>query len=451
MISIIETPLDAMSEIETARTISGKLFRLLDGSSKLINKQALVHVPRDPLNWTADSVGIVWEDIDTDVELRGGAWTVKNAWYEVEIDRSAPHFFYRSKRGGDIEVRLQALDDVPFVSTMSFEERDGVLTAEDIVPGLDLFFTIRPGALQFNKLFKNSKAPRKLTWAITDSDSNNMQLQTLTRGFDNYGSQDASRANALSRNQNRPLELIHTVSDKIAANNKSTYTVTEQWTGNTFVLDAERRRVLSSDAVYPVFLDQDVVETIAVSNDDGYDWISMATWYPDYTYFGNDYAIGMRFQTVNVANAQDIQLAELILNVITANPAASTALTVGYDVDSSVPWSNTIRPSLLAASTTSVSGGRVSVATLGLTRIDVTAIVQEIVDRPGWAANNNMSIMTPPPPLPVFTYGRIEDSYTGGSNPGQLEITFGSGVPAPTHDYQRGGNATIGGRTTFTG
>lgn len=143
-------------------------------------------------------------------------------------------------------------------------------------------------------------------------------------------------------------------------------------------------------------------DTTAGDADDGEENQTAGTWnskittaYPQGQYFtvgnkiaGNDYNGGVRFENITIPNSATISSATLRLGY-ESNVSTQNITVYGDAVDSAAAWSNTSRPSsgftntTASASTTSPTAG----PTFDIT---ITSIVQELVNRAGWASGNNM-------------------------------------------------------------
>lgn len=138
---------------------------------------------------------------------------------------------------------------------------------------------------------------------------------------------------------------------------------------------------------------------------------------------------GYRFQTINIPQGSTINSATLRINVPSVLVGGGAPqLTVYGDFQDDAPgWSGTSRPSQMVKTTASTP---YTDSTTGLKNVDVTAIVQEIISRAGWVANNDM---------------RIAIFHTGaGTGYRKINVhdasTYGSPVPAQLLiDYTVGG------------
>lgn len=105
---------------------------------------------------------------------------------------------------------------------------------------------------------------------------------------------------------------------------------------------------------------------------------------------------GVRFQSVTVPNAAIIQSATLSFKG-SASGTAGTTDVYGVDADDTSQWDALNKPSIQTKTTASTAFDNPNTFTPDASyttyNIDVTAIVQEIVDRGGWSSGNDMSFV----------------------------------------------------------
>lgn len=129
---------------------------------------------------------------------------------------------------------------------------------------------------------------------------------------------------------------------------------------------------------------------------------------------------GFRFQGVAVDQGATIGLAELKLYQIATEGIVSARIH-GDDVDDAAAWAGTNRP---AGVTKTTANTVLTVGTNGtVVAHDVTEIVQEIVDRAGWASGNDMRFAILGEGTNNFNVF-IEDFSAAGANQAVLEITL---------------------------
>jgi hypothetical protein len=130
-------------------------------------------------------------------------------------------------------------------------------------------------------------------------------------------------------------------------------------------------------------------KSIAATTDDGYDVNS--TWYgsgkPYFgQYEGDDETGGLRFTNITIPQGETINYA--IISLYITNGAGDPRLNVyGDDVDDAGAFSSSDLPSNISKTTAVTS---FEPETLEAHNIDVTSIVQEIVNRAGWSSGNDI-------------------------------------------------------------
>ena len=123
-------------------------------------------------------------------------------------------------------------------------------------------------------------------------------------------------------------------------------------------------------------------------------------------------------------------MAELKISAVNLGGTA-TAKVYGDDVDDAVTWASTNRPSQITKTSASAD---VSISSTGVHTVDVTSIIQEIVNRPGWSSNNNLRLAGL---STIFSGSNIAiiEAYEKSSptvGPAVLEVTFGEAVVEET-------------------
>jgi len=170
---------------------------------------------------------------------------------------------------------------------------------------------------------------------------------------------------------------------------------------------------------------------ISTDNDDGFD--DGTTWRVQFNNYGgsgiftirdnplNLYQGGVRFQGVTVPNGATINDAYVTLTA-SSNLSGFTSLQAyGDNVDSAAAWSASSRP---GSGFTDTTGGtaQTSLPASGTFTVDITACVQDIVDRAGWSSGNDMRFRL----FPVASYstGNIADLDAGHSNEAVIYIDY---------------------------
>jgi len=112
-----------------------------------------------------------------------------------------------------------------------------------------------------------------------------------------------------------------------------------------------------------------------------------------------------RWQSLNIPNAATITSATLSIYVATVVGSLESLIT-GVDENSTLTWADGNTPADRPRTTATVNGNAANWGNYGAGKwatIDIKTIIQEIVNRVGWAANNDLGIA-------------IDDAAGAGSN-----------------------------------
>lgn len=398
-----------MLELLEHRTMHGKTYRLPDGRTQVESSVAPVH-------WDDDGN---WVEVDCKpVSHDGGeTWTTKSTPYELLWDVEALTLSFTRKKGGSVTVRLVALDGLPIRRQFVAPTVVGNSVKARIAQDFDIELRTRSHDVEIFKILHGPKAPRKITWEVTE-DSPGVHIKLMeTSGRDNM-LMLAPRKGEIS--QRRLIEILHSRQDI----DSRTYRVTEEFTGRTRFIDpTTRARSWVDEVAWPVEIDVTVTVTVSATQDDGsgknYDyWRS--TYFQSKGYGSINYA-GARFLSVNVPQGQTLDSATFTVNV-TLRVGTQSATVAGQNLDTAPTWADksAFSPKSMAATTANLSVA-VPGAT-GLLNMDVKAICQEIVNRAGWVANNNIRLGWTVVSGLTTSYMTMEDF--GGANPAKLVIVY---------------------------
>jgi len=393
-----------------------------------------------PLHW-AD--GGQWVEIDdTPTSTDGGkTWTTPSTPYNLAWDSETLTLSYESKRGGDVSVRLVALDGAVVPGKIGPPTVDGQSLRAFVAPELEIELRVRPYGVEIFKILYGPTAPRSFTWEVVEGETSNIAINLMeTRGRDNLLLTEARKL-ASGLNARRAVELTHVRSedDLLVNSGKTTYSVIESFTGKTQVIDPETRaRTWVDEVEWPVAIDVTITETIVANDDDGTG--GAANWSANFIRTGMAYSTdshgGFRFQTVNIPQGQILDSAILTINVTFSGGGSGESGTVaGHAVDNAPVWVNygAYTPKTMPATTATVSYPRPAV---GLRTIDVKTICQEIVNRAGWAANNSMRLGFTDVTGMASSYFYAEDYNAASPSPPQLEIIYtGAGAVGTVNDF----------------
>lgn len=141
--------------------------------------------------------------------------------------------------------------------------------------------------------------------------------------------------------------------------------------------------------------------------------------------------VGVRFQNVTVPDGATITNAYIIFRADESHSTTCTVHIAGDDQDNSAAWSGSYNVSTRAKTTAqtdwSFNGSSAWTADVTISNTpSLNAIVQEIVDRPGWVSGNSMSFIFWD--QPTTTNKRVADPYEGGYAP---ELVIEYMIPDP--------------------
>jgi hypothetical protein len=398
-------------ELLEHRTMHGKTHILPDGRIQVESSVA-------PMHWDDDGK---WIEVDcTPVSHDGGeTWTTTSTPYEMLWDVQTFTLSFKRKKGGNITLRLVALDGLPPPRQFHPPEVSGNSVKSWVVPEFEIELRTRSNDVEIFKILHGPKAPRKITWEVTES-SPGVTLRLMeTTGRDNI-LKLAPRTGEINRH--RPVEILHTREDI----NERTYRVTEEFTERTRFIDpATRARSWVNEVEWPVEIDVTVTVLVTADQDDGngreYDYWRANNFQvraPSYARYA-----AARFLSVNVPQGQTLDSATFTVNVTFRSGSQSATLS-GQNVDTAPTWINTsaFSPKTMAKTTANVVTA--TPAATGLFNIDVKAICQEILNRAGWAANNNIRLGWTTVSGMTTSYMDFEDFADSGANPAKLVIVY---------------------------
>ena len=411
-----------MLELTEKRTQFTKLFDLGGGKKRL-------RINRVPLHYKEDyeSDQSPWLEIDTTAEEKDGRYVVERAPYQLEVSLDQVALTYRSRQGGLVQASLDSLDGV-LVERLALKidpRIDGdKIWWEELVPGLDVYLQISPAGVEFFKVVKGEDAPHEFGWEIVKQGGEQLGINRKNQAADNQGR--ASR-----------VEVEHSAPESLGAGRKKFITRQRLYKQSVHVPDRKTRIKQYKDEIdYPVLVDApDITENIVSGADD------LWTISPDHsTLFsassnlfglqnyslGRYYNLGFRFQGVALPQGCNIDLASLkiYVNYVSASPYYIEANVYADDVDDAPAFST---GSMVRDITKTTAYAYFNPTSTGLKTIDVTDIVQEIVDRGGWSSGNDMrfgifcTAASSPPGTPLMGVDAYEKS---GGTPAYLEIEY---------------------------
>jgi hypothetical protein len=281
---------------------------------------------------------------------------------------------------------------VPVVTPAPLPTVTGRSISAFVAPDLEIELRVRSHGVEIFKILHGPLAPTSLTWGVQVGDDSKIRFDLMhTEGRDNILRAAATRPIGLNRV--RRIEMTHsrTPDDFVTVPGRNTYEVTETFTGRTRFIDpVTGARSWVSEFEYPVEIDVTITELIAAAGDDGAG--TGGFWYTASSLNKSTYNAGFRFQTVNVPQGQTLDSATFTWN-ITARSGTANATLAGEATDNALAWANLSAndPDTTMTPTTATATVPVPAAT-GLQNIDVKGPVQEIINRAGFAPNNNVRL-----------------------------------------------------------
>ena len=380
-----------MRELVNKRSANTKLYDLGKGKRKLsIRRGAPMHY-RD-----ADGK---WQDIDLRAKEDQGDWFIDKAPYRLRVSQKFPGYQYRSE-SGSVSVRLFE------ANVVSSPKVQGNTYIWDIA--IDCRCEILPLAhgVSTQIVLDSDQAPKSFVWQIAGSET----LLQPPIGRDAKGNF---------------LELI-------VEQDEDKQTIT--WTGrvaNGRRLRAAGSRGWNTDVAYPVRIDPTINEAIAATGDDRDERVG-STLFTGFTtlvagqssYY--DFADGFRFQTVNIPQASPIDSADFSIEIVNVTGTPDLRM-YGNDVDDAATWSDP--GNLPSAITKTTAFAEVdNFTTTGVKTVDVTTIVQEIVNRGSWTANNDLALVLFDNQASGGNFVSLADLSHATAQEAQLDIVYTSGA-----------------------
>jgi hypothetical protein len=312
-------------------------------------------------------------DIDKRPQKKGRFLLVDKAPYLLQIDPDRPAYRYCSAHRGQVATEL-----ICDVGTPPVVEERGVVWHE-IADDSD--YVVRPlgwGVATYLVL-RSRRAPKRWRWRV---DGNRDLLQPFV-GTDALG----RRIEIVQRYEGDHIDIE----------------ITGRATSQS-VLRGAGKVHWESDLVYPLIIDPTVNEVVPSNADDAFStWSSSGSVFSGFnsglTYlqvgkydaggsYNYRYYAGVRFTTINIPNAASITSAVLTIDV-TLEVGSPNVNVFGVASDNAAQFAN---PGTRIKNMTKTSAStNVTSPGTGTEAITVTSIVQEIVNRAGWVANNAMA------------------------------------------------------------
>ena len=445
------------TEITNKRTKNAKVFDL-GGSQRGIEVSLSdsVHIPSDFAAWRrGEDVEWLDKDLGYDDDTQTGEYVLRNHWFRLKVAQGKVAFRYQSRFDGrTVEMELMRLDGkkVP-VNIDAPTLVDGNWQWSDVVNGFDVYITVSDTGVNVWKRMKNDLAPKQYTWKVTESAPPVTPLAYISTGYDNADRSDASRLGTGPGRVRRKVEMLDPV---ITDRGAGVTEIVEEWTGRVITRTANRVFVPTNDVSYPVLIDPSIPEEgIANNADDGFSindgtptWevkYSTSNWGMIYAAKAGEMEPGFRFRVIpDIASGDTIDSATLTVVYGTSggNGSEESATVRGVDADDAPLWSDSFNPATGVTTTTaSTAFPAWGNGQSGTKNINVQTIVQEIVNRAGWEAGNDIGF--------VVQFSGASENYSylgdasGSGTPATLNITYtatgGGGpiLPIFRHHYAR--------------
>lgn len=144
--------------------------------------------------------------------------------------------------------------------------------------------------------------------------------------------------------------------------------------------------------------------------------------------FGVAFAGGVRFRSVGVPQGATINSATITFQIDNVTGTPNTTI-YGIDVDDVAVWSD---PGNLPSAATKTTASATGPTATGSQQVNVASIVQEIVDRAGWASGNDMAFAGIDNAGSGDNFWVAEDLADAGGNEARLDIDYTAGGPTFT-------------------
>mgnify|MGYP003670324675 CR=1 FL=1 len=355
---------------------------------------------------------------------------------------------YRSRKGGDVFVRLSEIDGIQ-VENLNLKTKPtragNVLKWIDVLPELDIECRVEPSGIEFFKILKGPSAPVSFSWEYRENNpEGTIKIREKAEGWD-------SRIVPKGKNKSRVIKRDIQINVEVTREN-GLMTRRETFTGKVKVKDPKtrQRKWVEESLNYPIVIDATISENITAGADDVQEnhvlvsgsTITSATLATggtkirmgqgSYTSGGPTgwrmQAGGFRFQTIGVPAGSTINSAVLKLFKAASNGTSQAYNVYADEVDDAAAWSAENVPSSIskfpgagvALNLNSDFGSPGATFSAGM-----TAAVQQILNRSGWLGGQDMRFFCNPV-YSVVSSGTYVDvwSFEKTTNIPLLSITY---------------------------
>jgi hypothetical protein len=136
---------------------------------------------------------------------------------------------------------------------------------------------------------------------------------------------------------------------------------------------------------------------------------------------GLEFVIGWRFQNVTIDQGATINSAEFSVEVLAVTGTPQLEMH-GNDVDDAAVWGAGNLPSNITQTTAASTVDNFT--STGVQTVDVTAIVQEIINRAGWASGNDLALVLFDDQASDGNYAEVADFSHATAQEGRLSINY---------------------------
>ncbi len=162
-------------------------------------------------------------------------------------------------------------------------------------------------------------------------------------------------------------------------------------------------------------------------------------------YTAGAYDVGLRWQSINIAQGTSITSAKLSIYLYSDTGTLSANIR-GIDEDNTVTWATGNRPSQRTKTSATITANEANWSNWVISDwayIDITSVIQEIIDRGGWSANNALAVVIEDTAGTGSNYIAMRAYELAGNITGaKLDIVYtaaGSSMPAIIHHLQEQG------------
>ena len=402
-----------MIEMVEKRTRNSKTYSLGGNRYSCDVSIGAIHYKDNPRDKTEE-----WKDIDTTISSDG---KVRKAPYDLDVYLTGmPGFHYKSKESGEFDIRLKEARIGTEVSKTVVPPDMGVkpiikgnqVIWNNIYPNTDVVLIAGNTSVTLKRILKSVRSPLEYDMDIRQVASGVATLRSVRIARDSCGRDFPMREKGIEDGRTETLNL-----------------------------ECQRcpKRLLSGEPEYPIEDATEVNEQVGDGADDA-GVVCDALWgttraHLDWGCCCGSFSLygGIRFQTVNVPKGATITTAYLELYGDTGgscSPTSTSALIEGEDTDDAAAFTSLDNYNGRTRTSASVAWtpGSWSYGDWN-TSAEIKTIIQEIVNRGGWAANNDLVIFlgdnSNPSGRRISAYTYDYDDNTKGP---KLHIEYETGV-----------------------